>query len=116
LIGVFAVVEILTEEEFLSSKGYGMSSLGDPAMHKLPGLSSGSNPRNILERNYAKKLAMWEEKRQELREEYQRLVSENQIRQPSRVEKLKRTALGHSDNESVKAARRILEKMGESWR
>ena len=54
--------------------------------------------------------------RARLREDYNRLVSSGQIRQPTRIEQLMQTAQGNSDNEAVRAARRALEKRGIDWR
>jgi hypothetical protein len=56
-----------------------------------------------------------ERRRNELRQSYADEVEAGTVRPPSRVERLKRTAQGHPDNESVQAARRLLKKMGYSW-
>lgn len=55
-------------------------------------------------------------KREQLRQEYRTLVSKGKITPPSNIERLFRTAKGHSDNESVRAARRALAKRGYDWR
>ena len=43
-------------------------------------------------------------------------VKSGEIRQPSRIEQLMKTAQGNPDNEAVRAARRALEKRGVNWR
>ena len=72
--------------------------------------------RIIFEREAKNAAIDYSNRRQAAINEYNRLVSSGQIRQPSRVEQLIRTAQGNSDNEAVRAARRALEKRGIDWR
>ena len=48
--------------------------------------------------------------------EYNRLVASGQLRAPTRIESLMKTAKGNSDNPSVQAARRALDKRGINWK
>ena len=66
-------------------------------------------------KNQLKKDQKLAEKRESLRQEYREKVECGEIRPPSRIERLKQTARGHDDNESVQAARKILKKRGEEW-
>ena len=84
--------KVLTEEEYLSAKGYGAQGIGDVALHK--GRQRTQRQQNKLTDKYLK----------------------GKITPPSYIERLFRTARGNSDNESVRAARRVLEKRGYDWR
>jgi hypothetical protein len=106
---------VMTEEQYLASKGYGMAAMGDPALDRMPGLAPGNRKREGFIKAQAEKDKAWEQKRAELRQEYAEKVATGEIRPPTRTEKLIATAQGHPDNESVQAARRILEKQGISW-
>ncbi|WP_302029777.1 hypothetical protein [Bacteroides finegoldii] len=105
--------KVMTEEEYLASKGFGRQGFGDVALAK-------GNYRNragqaILERQNNKDIE-YQKRRVELRAEYNMLVRSGKIREPSIVEKLLKAAKGSSENESVKAARRALTKRGIDWR
>lgn len=105
--------KVMTEEEYLASKGYGRQGFGDVALAK-------GNYRNragqaILARQNRKDVE-YQNRRTELRAEYNMLVRSGKIREPSIVEQLLKAAKGRSENESVKAARRALAKRGIDWR
>lgn len=105
--------KVMTEEEYLASKGYGRQGFGDVALAK-------GNYRNragqaILSRQNRKDVE-YQNRRTELRAEYNMLVRSGKIREPSIVEQLLKAAKGRSENESVKAARRALAKRGIDWR
>lgn len=103
----------MTEEEYLSSKGYGRSGFGDVALAK--GNYRNRTGKAILQRQNTKDVE-YANKRTSLRAEYNRKLSSGEIRQPSRIEQLIKTTRGNSDNEAVKAARRVLEKRGVNWK
>ena len=105
--------KVMTEEEYLASKGYGRNGFGDVALAK-------GNYRNragqaILARQNRKDIE-YQNRRTELRAEYNMLVRSGKIREPNIVERLLKVAKGRSENESVKAARRALAKRGIDWR
>jgi len=54
--------------------------------------------------------------REAARAEYRSRVQSGAVRPPSSVEKALKTAQGNSDNEAVRAARRILAKRGIDWK
>lgn len=58
----------------------------------------------------------YQAKRDEARMEYRSLVDRGEFRAPTKIESMVRTAHGHPDNESVKAARRALAKRGIDWK
>ena len=103
----------MTEEEYLSSKGYGRSGFGDVALAK--GNYRNRTGKAILQRQNTKDVE-YANKRTSLRAEYNRKLFSGEIRQPSRIEQLIKTTRGNSDNEAVKAARRVLEKRGVNWK
>lgn len=105
--------KIMTEEEYLASRGYGSSGFGDVALSK--GNYRNGTGRAILQRQNRRDVE-YANKRTALRAEYKSKLSSGEIRQPSRIEQLLKTARGNSDNEAVKAARRALDKRGVNWR
>ncbi|WP_212124767.1 hypothetical protein [Bacteroides pyogenes] len=106
--------KVLTEEEYLSIKGYGMQGIGDVAMHK--GKQRTLRQQNRITDKYLNDIRSYSSKREQLRQEYRALVNKGKITPPSNIERLFRTSRGNSDNESVRAARRVLEKHGYDWR
>lgn len=103
----------MTEEEYLASKGYGRNGFGDVALAK--GNYRNRTGQAILARQNRKDIE-YQNRRAELRTEYNMLVRSGKIREPSIVEQLLKAAKGRSENESVKAARRALVKRGIDWR
>ena len=108
-------VLVIEEEVYLSMNGVSHLDIGDCALHKNKGRHSDKTWRRLVNAQAEKdrKLTM---RREELREEYRMKVAQGEIRPPTRIEKLISTANGHPDNESVLAARRLLEKRGISWK
>ena len=74
-----------------------------------------SNWRRLM-RTLAEHNADLAQRRSELWEEYQRLVAEGKVRQPTRIEQLIEAANGHEDRAQTHAARRVLAKRGIDWR
>ena len=97
------------ENEYLERHGAGMASMGEPALHRQPG--STSKQRAARAATQAMRDAAWAQRREQLRREYAALVAAGQLRPRTRRERLERTAAGHPDKESTRAARRLLEKM-----
>jgi len=107
-------MRVLTEEEYLALHGAPHLEGAEPALHRLPGGLPKSRKGKIMEKVHSRMLQI-ERRRDELRQLYADEVEAGTVRPPSRVERLRRTAQGHPDNESVQAARRLLKKMGYSW-
>lgn len=105
--------KVMTEEEYLASKGYGRNGFGDVALAK--GNYRNRTGQAILARQNRKDIE-YQNRRTELRAEYNMLVRSGKIREPSIVEQLLKAAKGRAENESVKAARRALAKRGIDWR
>ncbi len=108
-------IRIIGEEAFLEAHGAGMADLGDPSLHRLPGLHDHHPARLSAIRRQAAADHAWQERRQALRREYAEQVARGAIRPPTRTERLLATAQGHPDNASVQAARRLLGRMGVDW-
>jgi hypothetical protein len=104
-------IKIIEEETYLSINGACRQDIGDAAFHKNKGNNSDKtwskmvNAQAEKDRNLIKR-------REELRKEYWEKVNTGELRPPTRFEKLISIANGHPDNESVIAARRILDKNG----
>jgi hypothetical protein len=102
-------IPVMTEEEYLSSKGAGYD-FGDSAIHKGKQKTENQQDKIIdIQNEKDKDLQI---RRDELRKEYQNKVNNGEIRNPTPVEQLIKSANGNLDNESTKAARRSLEKRG----
>lgn len=106
-------VSVMTEEEYLSSKGYPFSGFGEAALHK--GIQKTASQQNKVIELQSDKDRRYEEARECLRKEYHEKLEKGEIREPSTIEKLISTAKGMPDLESTQAARRLLEKRGISW-
>lgn len=107
-------MKVMSEEEYLALHGVPHLEGAEPALHRLPGGLPKSRKGKVLEKMNCRMLDV-ERRRNELRQAYADEVEAGTVRPPSRVERLKRTAQGHPDNESVQAARRLLKKMGEDY-
>ena len=69
-----------------------------------------------FEKDAAKAREEYAAKRESALKEYNQKVASGQITQPGKYDKLLKTEKGHSDNESVQAARRTLTKRGIDWK
>lgn len=103
-------------DEFLGRRGL-RSSISDFNLDKGR-LPHGETLRQQKSRQRAAEQAQadHEAKRAAATAEYNKLVAAGKLRAPTRVESLLKTAKGNSDNPSVQAARRALEKRGINWK
>ena len=106
-------VIVMTEEEYLASKGYSFSGLGEPALHK--GTQKTVRQQNKLLEKQAERNRRYTEKREEFRKEYKEKLAKGEIMKPTIIDQLISTAKGMPELESTQAARRSLEKRGISW-
>lgn len=108
-----AGVKYITEEQFVNSKASIMSDY----MTDKTRIPHGETLRQKKKREREAEAAILEntKKREEARREYRELVKKGKIKTPSNIMRLQQVARGHSDNESVQAARRSLKKRGYSW-
>lgn len=60
-------------------------------------------------------LTDWQARRDAAQDEYVRLVEAGEIVVPTYIQRLVKTAQGHSDNPSTQAARRLLRARSISW-
>lgn len=102
--------ETFATQHGASRLGYCHDGAVSPAGH-MP----KSNWRRLMQA-LAERNAELAQRRSELWEEYQRLVSEGKVRPPSRIEELLAIANGHEDKAQTHAARRLLAKRGIDWR
>ena len=100
-------------EEYIASKGYGFSGIGDVALHKGKQRTSGQQDKAV--KSQAKKDKDYTERREMLRKEYRDKLAKGELREPNTIEKLQKAANGNPDNESTQAARRALQKRGIDW-
>jgi hypothetical protein len=102
-------IPALTFEQYAAQNGYEgpiQPDLGQPT-----GFVSERARRDTEKRNL-KRAAEQSALLERLRKQYDEEVSAGTIRQPTKLEKRVETARGNPDNESVQAARRLLEKEG----
>jgi hypothetical protein len=105
---------VMGEEAYLAAQGAGRGAMGDAGLHKR-GRNQSNNVWGGMVRQQAAKDAKVVARREILRDDYAHLVSEGQLRPPTRQEKIIATANGHPDNEAVQAARRIASENGWDW-
>ena len=105
---------VMDIETYLSINNASRQDIGDSALHKNKGNNSDKTWAKIVNRQLQKDIELCE-LRDKLRNEYNEKVLKGEIRPPTRIEKLISIAKGHSDNESVQAARRILSKNNINW-
>ena len=103
---------VIDFESYASSRGAARFS-SDVAAQRLPNTSEGQR-RRIAEQQLRVSQAN-ASRRESLRKEYDLMVSRGEIRPPTRIEELQRTARGNPDNASVQAARRLLRKRNIRW-
>lgn len=106
-------IPAMTEEEYIASKGYGFSGIGDVALHK--GKQRTSKQQDKAVKSQAKKDKDYTDRREVLRKEYRDKLSKGELREPNTIERLLKTANGNPDNEGTHAARRALQKRGIDW-
>ena len=100
-------MKVITFEQFAAERGYGRNAMGDAGLHMTRASISPKVWRKKIDAQAARDAA-WGEARAALRVEYDRLLAEGALRQPTRRETLEATAEGHPDRADVQAARRIL--------
>lgn len=109
-------VLVMSEQEYLDRAGVG-SPMSDYMVDKVK-LRNGSTlrQREAMEREASKARDDYASRRSAARAEYAEKVKRGELRAPSRIEALMRTAQGNPDNTSVQSARKALKKRGYDWR
>lgn len=107
----------MTEDEYLGLRGVG-DAMSGYVIDKLRGNRQLRTQRGVerFEREVHTANQSYQERRDAAREEYRRLVANGTIRDKTPLERRLTVANGNPDNESVQAARRLLEKRGIDWR
>ena len=107
--------KIMDFETFATQRGASFADYGDAGAHSPAGHMPKSNWRRAMQA-MAEHNAELAQRRSEVWEEYQRLVSEGKVRPPTHIERLIEAANGHEDRAQTHAARRLLAKRGIDWR
>ena len=102
----------VTLEEYLAGQGYPHLGHAEPAMHRQP--RSDEKLRDKRSATALLSATEYDEMRRQLSEKYNRLVEAGEIIPPTRIERLRRAAAGHPDNESTQAAKRLLAKLADN--
>lgn len=103
------VAPIQTLEQFAKEKG--LVTTADVDSHIHAGLRSAPQTKTYARSNKAK-LEELQGKRDETVAAYREAIAKGEIREPTRIEKLRAAAAGHEDNAATHAARRLLAKEG----
>lgn len=109
-MGETAGPQVMDEEEYLDRHGATKTGIGEAGLHRNTNQYSYKVWHRMVLRQAEKDLTLIE-KRDRLRKEYQEKVIAGELRPRTRIERLELTAQGHPDNESTKAAKRVLEKL-----
>ena len=100
---------VMTEEEYLSSKGYAFMGYSEAGMHMSSQYVSERQKRQNI--NLVQSRAReYDQKRQELRQEYNRLVEQGKIRKPTQYEQALKKSKEDPNRLDVQAAKRLVEK------
>lgn len=100
---------VMTEEEYLNSKGYAFMGYSEAGMHIGSQHVSNRQKKQQIElvQNRARE---YDNKRAELRQEYNRLVEQGKIRKPTQYEQALKISKGNPERADVQAAKRLVEK------
>src|SRR5690606_38018808 len=101
--------QVIDFEAFAAQRGASRLDYSDDGAVSPAGHMPQSNWRRQMTTR-AERNADLSQRRAELWEEYQRLITERKMRPPSRVEKLLEVANGNEDGAQSHAARRVLGK------
>lgn len=106
-------IPVMTEEDYLSSKGYPASGFGEVALHK--GVQKTARQQTKMVELQAEKDRNYAEVRESFRKEYKEKLDKGEIRKPTPIEIMISAAKGMPELESTQAARRALMKRGIEW-
>lgn len=107
--GATSGIKVMTEEEYLSSKGYAFMGYVDAGLH-ISNSRISNKVRSKDVKRIQEKARKYDAKREELRKEYNQQVKEGKMRAPTAYERIAKTAKGNPERADVQAARRLLEK------
>ena len=107
--------QIMTEEEYLGSKGYSFMGYSETGLHNSSQHDSKSGRKQMVDHAQNKAIE-YDQKRAEFRKEYQEKVASGEIRKPTALEQRLKIAQGMDGREDVEAARRNLTRMGIDWK
>lgn len=107
---------VMSLDEFMGAKGVSspLSGYMDDKIRLPHGETQRQSERR--QKEAAKARVEYEKKREAARVEYKALVDSGKVRPPTEIERRLKVAQGRSENASVQAARRVLEKRGIDWR
>lgn len=100
-------MDILTFDQFSAVNGVPATPPDFPEMHRNPRRPSKASQREAARRISAQ-LSYWQASRDRLRNEFESRKAAGTVREPTRKERLTRTAQG--EGTAAEAARRILER------
>ena len=106
-------IPVMTEEDYLSSKGYPASGFGEAALHK--GVQKTARQQTKMVELQAEKDRNYAEVRESFRKEYKEKLDQGEIRKRTPIEIMISAAKGMPELESTQAARRALMKRGIEW-
>lgn len=101
--------KIMTEEEYLSSKGYGFMGYSEPGLHMSNNRIS-DKVRDRDAKRIQERAREYDNKRVELRKEYNDLVEQGKIRKPTTYEQALKVSKGDPSRLDVQAAKRLVAK------
>lgn len=106
------MVKIIDFETYATQKGLSSFDIGESALAKRSSKMSDAQWNRIIEAQKTKDALLFQ-KRIDLKKEYDNKVANGEIVTPTINQEIARSALGHPDNESTQAAKRVLEKQNQ---
>jgi len=100
---------VMTEEEYLSSKGYPFMGYSEAGLHMSNNrISEKMRSRDV--KRIQENARVYDTKRAELRKEYNNLIKQGKIRKPTAYEQALQISKGDPSRSDVQAAKRFVEK------
>lgn len=106
----------MTEQEYMDLKGVGFAMSGYTVDKTRQPHGMTERQRRAFEREANAAAKAHQAGRDAARAEYASKVASGELRQPTAVEQMMKTARGHEDNAATQAARRALKKRGYDWK
>lgn len=109
---------VMDERTFLSH--FGVSSpVSSYSVDKYGGANRtrlSQRQRDALDKKTQQEEQKYFEKREQVRNKYNQLVSDGTLKKPTMLQSALRTAQGHPDLQATKSARNICKKLGYDWK
>lgn len=106
---------LMDKDQYLAIKGVNQFNWADDKIRSNRTIAT-QRGKERFKKQYDQAAAKYQANRDKAISEYNDLVKTGKVRPRTQAEKMFQNAQGHSDNRSVQAARRVLNKRGIDWK